>query len=85
VPTAALAAAGGPAASVTRSRPRCRLRRLRHLCRHHRSRHRHLLRPHLHHQMSADVPVGAPPEGNAKEVTRRRRRVTTTASSNDVL
>ena len=24
----------------------------------------------------ADAPVGAPPEGNAKEVTRRRRRVT---------
>ena len=25
-----------------------------------------------------DAPVGAPPEGNAKEVTRRRRRVTST-------
>ena len=28
-----------------------------------------------------DAPVGAPPEGNAKEVTRRRRRVTTAAST----
>ena len=28
-------------------------------------------------------PVGAPPEGNAKEAIRRRRRVTTTVSSND--
>jgi hypothetical protein len=33
--------------------------------------------------LSADAPVGAPPEGNAKEVTRRRRRVTTTVSRND--
>ena len=39
----------------------------------------------LYNILSADAPVGAPPEGNAKEVTRRRRRVTTTASSNDVL
>ena len=31
----------------------------------------------------ADAPVGAPPEGNAKEVTRHRRHVTTTVSSND--
>jgi len=30
-----------------------------------------------------DAPVGAPPEGNAKEVTRRRRRVTTAASRDD--
>ena len=30
-----------------------------------------------------DAPVGAPPEGNAKEVTRRRRRVTTVASRDD--
>ena len=33
--------------------------------------------------LSADAPVGAPPEGNAKEVTRRRRRVTTMVSRND--
>ena len=33
--------------------------------------------------LSADAPVGAPPEGNAKEVTRRRRRMTTTVSSSD--
>ena len=37
----------------------------------------------LYNVLSADAPVGAPPEGNAKEVTRRRRRVTTTVSSND--
>ena len=37
----------------------------------------------LNNVLSADAPVGAPPEGNAKEVTRRRRRVTTTVSSND--
>ena len=37
----------------------------------------------LYNVLSADAPVGAPPEGNAKEVTERRRRVTTTASSND--
>ena len=30
-----------------------------------------------------DAPVGAPPEGNAKEVIRRRRRVTMAASSDD--
>jgi len=30
-----------------------------------------------------DAPVGAPPEGNAKEVTRCRRRVTTAASRDD--
>ena len=33
--------------------------------------------------MLADAPVSAPPEGNAKEVTRHRRRMTTTVSSND--
>jgi hypothetical protein len=37
----------------------------------------------LYNVLSADAPVGAPPEGNAKEVTRRRRRVTTTVSRND--
>ena len=37
----------------------------------------------LYKLLSADAPVGAPPEGNAKEVTRCRRRVTTTVSSND--
>jgi len=37
----------------------------------------------LYNVLSADAPVGAPPEGNAKEITRRRRRVTTTVSSND--
>ena len=31
-----------------------------------------------------DAPAGAPPEGNAKEVTRRRRRVTTAASRETV-
>ena len=31
----------------------------------------------------ADAPVGAPPEGNAKEVTRRRRRVPTAALRDD--
>jgi len=30
-----------------------------------------------------DAPVGAPPEGNAKEVIRRRRRVTMAASNDD--
>ena len=30
-----------------------------------------------------DAPVGAPPEGNAKEVTRRRRARVTTAASRD--
>jgi hypothetical protein len=37
----------------------------------------------LYNVLSADAPVGAPPEGNAKEVTRRRRRVTTVASRDD--
>ena len=37
----------------------------------------------LYNVLSADAPVGAPPEGNAKEVTRRRCRVTTTGSSDD--
>ena len=37
----------------------------------------------MYNVLSADAPVGAPPEGNAKEVTRRRCRVTTTVSSND--
>ena len=37
----------------------------------------------LYKLLSADAPVGTPPEGNAKEVTRRHRRVTTTVSSND--
>ena len=32
---------------------------------------------------SGNAPVGAPPEGNAKEVTRRRRRVTTAALRDD--
>ena len=35
--------------------------------------------------LSADAPVGAPPEGNAKEITRRPRRLTTTVSSNDAV
>ena len=30
-----------------------------------------------------DAPVGAPPEGNAKDVTRSRRRVTTATSRDD--
>jgi hypothetical protein len=34
----------------------------------------------LYNILSADAPVGAPPEGNAKEVTRRHRRQGTTIS-----
>jgi hypothetical protein len=44
----------------------------------HKMKHRH-----QKHGRCRDAPAGAPPEGNAKEVTRCRRRVTTAASRDD--